>query len=69
MKIYYVADSKRKKRILRKFKKKETALAYCNELNQKHKGRFICGDWVTHSEYGRNKPFEWEWDSQFFDEK
>ena len=64
MNIYYVADSKEKKRILVEFRKRETAEAYAKLLNIKQKGRFLSGDFVNHKLFGKDLPGEWPWVSQ-----
>ena len=64
MKIYYVADSIKNVRISIRFTKMETAQKYCGALNAKHPGRFHCGDWVNHNDFGKSTPHEWPWVSQ-----
>lgn len=64
MRIYYVADNHRKKRIKIEFRKLSTALKYGELLNKNYPGRFQVGDWVSHAEFGVNTLGEWEWVAQ-----
>ncbi len=64
MKIFYVSDTKEKKRILVEFRKIENARKYCSQLNDNHHGRFIHGDWCERKEFGVDVTREWPWVAQ-----
>lgn len=67
MNIYYVADTYKKVRILLEFRKLSTASAYCKLLNEKNKARFMCGDFVSHKDFGKNTANDWPWVAQSSD--
>ena len=67
--IYYIANSLGKYRLLRRFYKPDTARQECDARNteamaQGRRPGWQWGDWVTEKEYGKDAPREWTWQNE-----